>query len=425
LAQSAGLAAERHPRKSQETTMKTPQQAIRRGRRDFVAGLGAAALAAGLPGRALAAPSEVNVGVILPLSGANAQFGINSRQGLELAADEINAAGGIKALGGAKLKLIVADATSQPTTAATVAQRLITQNRCVAIIGAYASSLTLAVSEVTERRGIPLLTMSFSDVLTERGFKHIFQVVSKGSVLGRAQYDYAASVVAGASEIKKIALLYEDTAYGTSQAVGVRNAAKAAGAQIVLDEAYPLGITDVTPLISKLRGSDAQIVFPISYLNDSLLIIRVMRQQRLTMPVVGGAAGYVIPDFAKALGQYSQAVLSIAPANYDQAPEYTERYRKRFGTFMPHEALEHAVCAGVLAQALEVAASDKPEAVSKALRAQKYDQGWAGVMSGGGVHFDASGLNTMAQPIMVQWQDNELVSVWPQALAKGRVISAA
>ncbi|MBC9904652.1 MULTISPECIES: ABC transporter substrate-binding protein [Achromobacter] len=405
--------------------MTKPQQAMRRGRREFVAGLGAAALAASLPGRALAAPAEINVGVILPLSGANAQFGINSRQGLELAADEINAAGGIKAMGGAKLKLIIADATSQPTTAATVAQRLITQNRCVAIIGAYASSLTLAISEVTERRGIPLLTMSFSDVLTERGFKHIFQVVSKGSVLGRAQYDYAASVVAGASDIKKIALLYEDTAYGTSQAVGVRNAAKAAGAQVVLDEAYPLGITDVTPLISKLRGSDAQIVFPISYLNDSLLIIRVMRQQRLTVPIVGGAAGYVIPDFAKALGQYSEAVLSIAPANYDQAPEYTERYRKRFGTFMPHEALEHAVCAGVLAQALEVAASDKPEAVSQALRAQKYDQGWAGVMSGGGVHFDANGLNTMAQPIMVQWQKGELVSVWPQALAKGRVITAS
>ncbi|HCQ45773.1 MAG TPA: ABC transporter substrate-binding protein [Achromobacter sp.] len=402
-----------------------PKQAVRHGRREFVAGLGAAALAATLPGRALAAPADINVGVILPLSGANAQFGINSRQGLELAADEINAAGGIKALGGAKLKLIIADATSQPTTAATVAQRLITQNRCVALIGAYASSLTLAVSEVTERRGIPLLTMSFSDVLTERGFKHILQVVSKGSVLGRAQYDYAASVVAGASDIKKIALLYEDTAYGTSQAVGVRNAAKAAGAQIVLDEAYPLGITDVTPLISKLRASDAQIVFPISYLNDSLLIIRVMRQQRLTVPIVGGAAGYVIPDFAKALGQYSQAVLSIAPANYDQAPEYTERYRKRFGTFMPHEALEHAVCAGVLAQALEVAASDKPEAVSKALRAQKYDQGWAGVMSGGGVHFDANGLNTLAQPIMVQWQNNELVSVWPKALAKGAVIAAS
>jgi len=384
--------------------------------------MGAAALGAALPGRAGAAAEEIAAGVVLPLSGANAQFGINSRQGLELAADEINAAGGIKALGGARLKLIVADSTSQPTSAATVAQRLITQNRCVALIGAYASSLTLAVSEVTERRGIPLLTMSFSDMLTERGFKHIYQVVSKGSVLGKAQYDYAAAVVAGADRIKKIAILYEDTAYGTSQAAGIRDAARAAGADVVLDEAYPLGITDVTPLINKLRASDAQIVFPVSYLNDSLLIIRVMRQQKITLPVVGGAAGYVIPDFAKALGQYAQAVLSIAPANYDQKPEYTERYRKRFGTFMPHEALEHAVCLGVLASALEAAGSVKQDALSQALRSHTFDQGWAGVMSGGGVKFDAKGLNTLAQPVMVQWQDNELVSVWPQALAKGKLI---
>src|SRR5690606_22259571 len=110
------------------------------------------------------------------------------------------------------------------------------------------------------------------------------------------------------------------------------------------------------------------IVFPVSYLNDSLLIIRVMRQQKITLPVVGGAAGYVIPDFAKALGQYAQ------------------------------------------------------DALSQALRSHTFDQGWAGVMSGGGVKFDAKGLNTLAQPVMVQWQDNELVSVWPQALAKGKLI---
>ena len=82
--------------KNEETTMSKTQQPIHAGRREFVAGLGAAALVAALPARALAAPADINVGVILPLSGANAQFGINSRQGLELAADEINAAGGIK-----------------------------------------------------------------------------------------------------------------------------------------------------------------------------------------------------------------------------------------------------------------------------------------------------------------------------------------
>ena len=74
---------------------------------------------------------------------------------------------------------MVADGTSTPTTAANVAQRLITQNEVVAILGAFASSLTIAISEVTERRGIPFLTMSFADQITGRGFRNIFQVVSK------------------------------------------------------------------------------------------------------------------------------------------------------------------------------------------------------------------------------------------------------
>lgn len=391
-------------------------------RRQFVVGMGAAALAASLPSLVRAQAKEINVGVILPLSGANAQFGINSRQGIELVADEINAAGGIKSLGGAKIKLIVADSTSTPTTAATVAQRLITQNQCVAILGAFASSLTLAISEVTERRGIPLLTMSFSDQITGRGFKNIFQVVSKASVIGKAQFDYAAAIASGSEKVSKIAIMYEDTAYGTSQAAGLRDAAKAANAEIVLDEAYPLGISDVTPLINKLRNSGAQIVFPVSYLSDSLLIIRTMRQQNINMPIVGGAAGYVIPDFAKGLGEFAEGVLSIAPANYDLAPEYTERYRKRFGAFMVHEALEHAVCLSVLAQALEKAKSASPDAVREALRNTKFTEGWAKAMTGGAVQFDATGLNTLAEPVMVQWRKNELVTVYPKALAKGTAV---
>src|SRR5215467_8666363 len=99
--------------------------------------------------------SAVNIGVIQPLSGANAQFGINCRNGIEFVADAINAAGGIKALGGAKINLVVSDATSNPTIASTAAQRLITQNKVTAILGAFASSLTLAISEVTARADIP------------------------------------------------------------------------------------------------------------------------------------------------------------------------------------------------------------------------------------------------------------------------------
>lgn len=361
----------------------------------------------------------VNVGVILPLSGANAQFGVNSRNGIELVADEINAAGGIAALGGAKVNLVVADSTSTPTTAGTVAQRLIAQNSVAAILGAFASSLTLAVSEVAERRGIPLLTMSFSDQVTGRGFQNIFQVVSKASTLGRAQFDGTLALARAAGEtIERAAILYEDTAYGTSQAQGLRDAAKAAGVAVPLDEGYPLGITDATPLVAKLRASGAQVVFPVSYLNDSLLIIRSMRQQGLDLPAVGGAAGYVIPDFQRGLGPFAEGVLSIAPANYDQAPEYTERFRKRFGYFMVHEALEHAVLMDNLARAMEAAKSAAPAAIRDALRATSFTEGWSQAMGAAGVKYDDTGLNTRAVPVMVQWRGTELVTVWPEALAK-------
>ncbi|HWW49946.1 MAG TPA: ABC transporter substrate-binding protein [Xanthobacteraceae bacterium] len=385
---------------------------------------GAAGLSAPFVARsAFAQGGTVNVGVIMPLSGANAQFGVNSRNGVQLVADEINAAGGIKSLGGAKINLVIADSTSTPTTAASVAQRLVTQNDVVAILGAFASSLTIAISEVTERRGVPLLTMSFSDQITGRGFENIFQVVAKASVLGKAQFDGTVAIAAASGQkLERIAIMYEDTAYGTSQATGLREGAKAAGVQVVMDDAYPLGITDVTPLINKLRASGAQAVFPVSYLNDSLQIIRAMRQQRIDIPAIGGAAGYVIPDFEKGLGEYAEGVLSISPANYDLAPEYTERFRKRFGYFMVHEALEHAVCMDVLAQAIEVAKSTKPDALRKALHDTRFEGGWTKAMTGGAVKFDKTGLNTLSVPVMVQWRDKELATVWPDNVAKTKAI---
>ena len=382
--------------------------------------LGAAALFA-TPAVPRAQARAVNVGVVLPLSGANAQFGVNSRNGIELVADEINAAGGIESLGGARVNLVVADSTSTPTTAATVAQRLIAQNGVVAILGAFASSLSLAVSEVAERRDIPLLTMSFSDQITGRGFKNVFQVVSKASAIGRAQFDGTLAIARGAGErIERAAILYEDTAYGTSQAQGLRDATRDAGVAVPLDEGYPLGITDATPLVAKLRASGAQAVFPVSYLNDSLLIVRAMRQQGLDVPAIGGAAGYTIPDFQRGLGEYAEGVLSIAPANYDLAPDYTERFRKRFGYFMVHEALEHAVLMDCLARAMGAAKSSRPAEVRDALRGTVSTDGWAKAMTGGRVDFDETGLNTHAVPVMVQWRGAELVTVWPEAVSRGR-----
>jgi branched-chain amino acid transport system substrate-binding protein len=381
---------------------------------------GTAALVAPLVIRSgFAQRATVNIGVIEPLSGANAQFGINSLNGIEFVADEINAVGGIKALGGAKINLVVSDATSNPTRASTAAQRLISENELTAILGAFVSSLTLAISEVTARADIPMLTASFADEITGRGLESIFQVAAKATVIGRAQVNYTLAIAeAAGSKIEKIAIMYEDTAYGTAQSRGLRRAAKDANIEVVMDEPYPFGITDTAPLINKLRASGAQVVFPVSYFNDSLFIIRTMRQQRSTIPVIGGAAGYVIPDFEKGLGEFAEGVLSINTSNYDLAPALTDRFRKRFGDFMEHDAIDHAVALDVLVQAIERAKSAKPRAVTEALHGARFESGWTKAMPGGAVQFDQTGLNTLSVPIMVQWRNKELVTVWPKDVAK-------
>jgi len=369
-----------------------------------------------------AAAEDVVIGVIQPLTGLNAPFGISAEHGCELAADTINAAGGIKSLGGARIKLVVADIPT-PNTAAEVTQRLASQNNVTAIVGTFMSSTTLAASEVTERSTIPLVTFAFADQITERGYKYVFDVSPKGTTFGEAQFNDAVAIArAGGEKIAKIAILYEDTAYGTSQAKGLRAAAGKAGVQVVMDEGYPFGITDVAPLVNKLRLSGAQLAFPISYINDGLLIIRALRQQRLEMPVVGGAAGYIIPDFRNGLGEYSEGVLSVAAASGDLNPALAARYKAKYGTFIPHEALMHAAALDVVAQAMERAGSRDPHRVRDALATLDYCSGFARAVPGGCVKFDATGRNASAYPVMVQWRGDEPVTVYPPQVATQKPI---
>lgn len=390
------------------------------------AGLLAAALTAAF-GCVSAAHAQdvVKLGVIMPLSGPNAAFGNTSLNGIKLAVEEFNAKGGVKSLGGAKIELVVAD-IPQPNAAAATTQRLISQERVSGVIGAFVSSITIAASEVTERAGVPLITFAFADEITGRGYKNIFQVSPKGSAVGRAQFDYALALSKQAGEsVDKIAILYEDTAYGTAQAKGLREGAKAAGIQVVLDEAYPLGITDATPLVNKIRGSGAQIVFPVSYLNDSLLIIRTMRQQNITTPTIGGAAGYIIPDFKKGLGQYAENVLSISAANYDMAASIGERYKAKYGAFMPHDALIFGAATEAMMHAVDQAKSSDPAKVRDALAKIKYCDGIAKGIPAGCVQFDQAGAAIGAKPVMVQWRGNDLVTVYPADIAKTKVVWGA
>src|SRR3954451_5789248 len=141
------------------------------GRRSALA-LGAAALA----GRAHAQPDEVKIAMLVPLSGAWARSGILEKLGAELAIDDVNAAGGIKSLGGAKLRLLPVYTADSSEKAKDAAQRMIAQQPdLVGGFGCWLSSFTLAATEVTERAELPWLTLSYSDLITGRGYKYVFQ----------------------------------------------------------------------------------------------------------------------------------------------------------------------------------------------------------------------------------------------------------
>src|ERR1700684_3399929 len=219
---------------------RTSQQ--RQRRRDFLnktaGGALAAAVFAAFPLR-LRAAEPVNIGGLYPVTGSMAQIGQGCVNAAKLAVQMVNDAGGIKSLGGAKLNLIVSEWQSDPRVTRTETDRLISGYKLAAIHGCFASALTLIASEVAERAKVPLLTGSRSDQLN-KGRHYTFTPFARASQFAQAQLQMAKLV----SEQPKVAVLFENTAFGTPTSNGLREQAAGEGAEIVLFEPYSAGLTD-------------------------------------------------------------------------------------------------------------------------------------------------------------------------------------
>lgn len=359
----------------------------------------------------------VKIGAALPLSGPMALSGQNIRRSIDIAVEQINKSGGIKSLGGAPLQIIYADTTSDPSAGANAVSRMISNDKPIAIQGAYGSSITFAASGVSERRGIPFLTMSFSDNIIGRGYKNIFQVVDIASNMGKAQLTHTLEMAkrAGAEPIKSISIVFEDTAYGKSQAESLHKTAEEIGLETGLYESYAPGLADAIPLATKIAASKGQALFINSTISDAVLLIRGLRQLNSNVPIIAGGAGFLEPDFYKAVQQDSEGIFVEAPML--ASGPFDEAYRSKYGTFMSHAGFAHAIITEIIAQGLEKSATRDPRELGKVLHGMPFDTGNASLIPGGGVRFDERGGNSMAHSIMAQWQNGELVPVWPQGAA--------
>jgi len=395
---------------------------LQRGRRDFLVRSTSAVLAAGALGipRASRAAEPVNIGALYPTTGSFAQIGQGCVNAAKLAVQMVNDAGGIKSQGGAKLNLIVSDVQSDTTVTRTETDRLISGNKLSAIHGCFASALTLIASEVAERAKVPLLTGSSSDQLN-KGRHYTFTPFARASQFAQAQLQMAKLV----SELPKVAVLFENTAFGTSTSHGLREQAAGEGAEIVLFEPYSAGLTDASPLINKVKSSGANMLFPVSYLNDLILIIRGIKQVDLKIAVNGGSGGFVIPDFYKNVGDLAEGLLGVAHWNHDintDAQRVNAVFQKQYGEFLFEYAGGLVAQTFMIADALERAGSADPEKVRDAIAALDVSQGYAAMCPGGRVKFGPDGKNIYAHPVGVQWQHADLATVFPKEDARASLI---
>lgn len=390
--------------------------------------LAAAALAAGALGWCAnaQAQSKVKIGVVVPLSGPFALGGQNVKRGYDLAVEEINAAGGIKAMGGAQIELVYADNQGKQDVAIGETERLIQQEKVAAIMGSWHSPTTVAGTQAAERNKTPwVVEVASADVILERGFKYVTRVNVKGSWYGAAPVDFLDHAKAALGQkIQRVAIMYTDDDWGrASVGKGTKEALKAKGYEIVEEIVYPSTTQDVTTYINKVKAARPDAFIVTSFPNDSLLVGRAIEQLGLKVPiVVGVSAGYALPSFITNLQQAAEKWFIVGGWNPDipGAKPLADKFRAKFSVEMnEHSALAYQT-AVVLKEAIEQAKSDDREKINDALHKFKMEPGPLMVMPYTRIEFDEAGQNPHARELLLQVQGGKLVTVFPDSYASAK-----
>jgi branched-chain amino acid transport system substrate-binding protein len=396
--------------------------------REFGSGLAlAGAMALGLR-PAMAETKEVKVAMIAPLSGPWARQGQLMRLGADMALDEINEKGGIKALGGAKMTVVVADAGDSTEKAKNAAQRVLAQNEdLVGGTGAWLSSFTLAVTEVTERAQLAWLTLSYSDLITNRGFKDIFQTSPTAD-------RQAAETVPAALELaekatgkrpKTVGIPMDNTASPVSFAKPLREGGfEKLGLKLVVDQIFTPPLSDATPLIERVRAARPDfLLLPISIMPDNKLVLEKLDEFGLgkgRLPLVGNGAPFGSPELKKVVGPelLEGLLFSVADWPFKGQEELIERFKKRTGEpWMTQDSLTAYGDMWIFKEALERAGAADRAKVADAIRAMNLTEGPAKSVFPGPIKFDDKGRREDVPIIFAQWQKGEPVTVFPTDLA--------
>jgi branched-chain amino acid transport system substrate-binding protein len=379
-------------------------------------------------GKASAQAKTVKIALIAPLSGPWARQGQLMRMGAEMALDDINGQGGVKALGGAKLELAVADAGDSTEKAKNAAQRLLAQEPdLVGGTGAWLSSFTLSVTEVTERAQLPWLTLSYSDAITNRGFKFIFQTSPTAANQAAETLPTALKLAAGTTGKgpKTIGIIQDNTASPVSFAKPLRDGGlDKLGLKLVVDQVFTPPLSDATPLIEKVRSAKPDFLLLLtSAMPDCKQVLEKLDEFNLgkgKLPLVGNGAPFGSPELLKTIGPELLEGLLFSVANWPTKGQeaFIERFKQKTGEpFLTQDALCGYGEPAILVQAIETAGTADKLKVADAIRAMNLTTGPAAQCFPGPIKFDEKGRRVDVPMIFAQWQKGVPVTVFPTDLA--------
>jgi branched-chain amino acid transport system substrate-binding protein len=400
---------------------------FRAKRRDVLRAATATAVAglSGFPGLVLgqSSPQTVKIGGIWPMTGILSYSGMQAQNGARIAADEINANGGIKSLGGAKIELVVGDSQSKPEVAVAEVDKL-TEQGIVCFLGSCASGIALTATQASARNKVPFMVDgSVSDQIVQRGLYGVFRFSPGFKRITDVSLDNLVKINESAGKpAKTVILVYEDGAFGSGLAKTLAGELPKRGFEVLDMIAHPTPTRDFTNIGLRLRSAKPDLIIPSSYLNEYTLLARSIHQHKVPMKaiysVIGGGASNM-----KFVREYNAAAQNIMDCNHWVDPK-KPKTQALFKVLDKNKIdltweviLQHS---GVLliADAIERAGSADRDKVTQALTASTFE---GHVMPYGPTKF-VNGQNEGAQPINTQVQKNSIEVVFPPQYATGKPV---
>lgn len=394
-------------------------------RRKFLANTTALAASAALPigARAQGAPA-VKIGVLHPVTGALAYSGNLSRLGAQIAIDEINAAGGLKSMGGIKVQAVLGDAQSQPQVGAAEVEKM-NEGGVSAIVGSYASAICLATTQAAAKYNIPhVVDVGVADQIVQRGLRNTFRFGPGYKIITEAAINnlHIMNTVAR-KPARTVMIIHEESLFGTGTANLLASQLPGMGYEVreVVKHANPT--RDFNNIVLRMKSVNPDIVIPANYYNEYALLVRTMKQQNVSPKAIFSVLGGAASSF-KFVREFADAANGVIDVNhwYNPKDKRALALRKKVegmkDQFYTYEVFLNYQCVYLLVDAIERAKSTRREDIIAALEKSTWDKHF---MPYGPTRF-AGGQNTGAAPVTLQVLKNDIKVIMPNTLAEAEPV---